>query len=57
VHLILNRQLDQLLTRILPHLDQGRMIGATRTDGLVSASEDMMLARRFENVGEFSISA
>ena len=34
VHLILNRQLDQLLTRILPHLDQGRMIGATRTEGL-----------------------
>src|ERR1035441_2885794 len=34
VHLILNRQLDQLLTRILPHLDQGRMIRATRTEGL-----------------------
>ena len=34
MHLILNRQLDQLLTRILPHLDQGRMIRATGADGL-----------------------
>src|SRR5208283_5366214 len=34
MHLILNWELDQLLTRILPHLDQGRMIRATGAEGL-----------------------
>jgi hypothetical protein len=33
LHLILNREFDQFLTSILPYLDQGRMIRATRTDG------------------------
>ena len=58
VHLILNRQFDQFLTRVLPHLGQGRMIRAARTEGLRGIDEVAYVRfasvyRRFQEATDF----